>query len=689
MKKTNKENSQMSITTNLQGRLKNTSLKKSHALFPLFEAVINSIHACEERKDIELSKCAIDIQIIRKTKTEEELSLIKNETTKPPLPEIIEFHITDNGIGFNDTNLDSFNTLDSEHKEKKGCKGIGRLLWLKAFEQVEISSQFKENNTFYCRHFHFTKETGITPELPEKKESFDHNFKTVVKLLNFKTSYREAARKTTSAIANDLLEHCLLYFFNNSCPVITIIDNEMNEEISLTDLFYEIKTNEVIQENFSCEKSNFKLYIVKTRKSIAHTIHYCAANRLVKKIDLSGKIDGLYKNLQDKNGKFSCLCFLSSPYLDEKVRQERTDFDIEEKSDPQHNLLGEPTIEDINKKIYSILENTFKDSIEQNKKLGQIRLQNFVKDNPKYKTILKYCSNLNIDPELKDKDIDLILYKEKIKLEDEIKKDNGNISSIPQKFSEQYTQNLNHYLSLIDDVSKSTLAEYISHRKIVIDFFEKAINSFKNEQSMDEYELEKIVHSLIMPLKTTHNETNFDTANLWLIDDNLTFYSYLSSDLPLNRCELIDTKESKRPDILGINFFDNPLLVNNTNEENLAAIKIIEIKRPMRDNYTTDDNPIDQVLDYLTKIRKGKIKDHRGRRVTSNINSPAFCYILADVEKTLKERAMRFGLTITEDQLGFFGFNANYNAYIEIIGFDKLLKIAKQRNKVFFDKLGL
>lgn len=50
---------------------------------------------------------------------------------------------------------------------------------------------------------------------------------------------------------------------------------------------------------------------------------------------------------------------------------------------------------------------------------------------------------------------------------------------------------------------------------------------------------------------------------------------------------------------------------------------------------------------------------------------------------------MRFGLTITEDQLGFFGFNANYNAYIEIIGFDKLLKIVKQRNKVFFDKLGL
>ncbi len=410
-------------------------------------------------------------------------------------------------------------------KKKKDVKELEDFYGLRLLNKLKCLANSKKIIHFIADIFILQKKQELPQSSRKKKESFDHNFKTVVKLLNFKTSYREAARKTTSAIANNLLEHCLLYFFNNSCPVITIIDNEMNEEISLTDLFYEIKTNEVIQENFFCEKSNFKLYIVKTRKSIAHTIHYCAANRLVKKIDLSGKIDGLYKNLQDKNGKFSCLCFLSSPYLDEKVRQERTDFDIEEKSDPQHNLLGEPAIEDINKKIYSILENTFKDSIEQNKKLGQIRLQNFVKNNPKYKTILKYCPNLNIDPELKDKEIDLILYKEKIKLEDEIKKDNGNISSIPQKFSEQYTQNLNHYLSMIDDVNKSTLAEYISHRKIVIDFFEKAISSFKNTQNIDEYELEKIVHSLIMPLKTTHNGTNFDTANLWLIDDNLTFYS--------------------------------------------------------------------------------------------------------------------------------------------------------------------
>ena len=35
----------MNIMTNLPGRIRNTNLPKSHALLPLFEAVVNSIHA--------------------------------------------------------------------------------------------------------------------------------------------------------------------------------------------------------------------------------------------------------------------------------------------------------------------------------------------------------------------------------------------------------------------------------------------------------------------------------------------------------------------------------------------------------------------------------------------------------------------------------------------------------------------
>jgi hypothetical protein len=46
-------------------------------------------------------------------------------------------------------------------------------------------------------------------------------------------------------------------------------------------------------------------------------------------------------------------------------------------------------------------------------------------------------------------------------------------------------------------------------------------------------------------------------------------------------------------------------------------------------------------------------------------------------------------LTSTNDHLGYFGYNPNYKAYIEVISFDQLLNSAKERNRAFFDKLGL
>lgn len=39
----------MSLNTSLKGRLRNANLPQSHALFPLFEAVVNSIHSIDER----------------------------------------------------------------------------------------------------------------------------------------------------------------------------------------------------------------------------------------------------------------------------------------------------------------------------------------------------------------------------------------------------------------------------------------------------------------------------------------------------------------------------------------------------------------------------------------------------------------------------------------------------------------
>ncbi len=55
----------------------------------------------------------------------------------------------------------------------------------------------------------------------------------------------------------------------------------------------------------------------------------------------------------------------------------------------------------------------------------------------------------------------------------------------------------------------------------------------------------------------------------------------------------------------------------------------------------------------------------------------------------VKERCDILGLTHTSDYDGYFGYNKNFQAYIEVISFDRLLNSAKQRNRAFFDKLGL
>ena len=54
---------------------------------------------------------------------------------------------------------------------------------------------------------------------------------------------------------------------------------------------------------------------------------------------------------------------------------------------------------------------------------------------------------------------------------------------------------------------------------------------------------------------------------------------------------------------------------------------------------------------------------------------------------SLKEDAKFSGLRITPDGEGYFGYIPDPGAYIEVISFDKLLRDAKERNQILFDKL--
>ncbi len=71
-------------------------------------------------------------------------------------------------------------------------------------------------------------------------------------------------------------------------------------------------------------------------------------------------------------------------------------------------------------------------------------------------------------------------------------------------------------------------------------------------------------------------------------------------------------------------------------------------------------------------------------------NTTFYGYVICDLTpkvETWLEREKNF--KPMPDRLGWFQWLENINLYVEVISWDKLLKDAKMRNQIFFQKLGI
>jgi len=118
-------------------------------------------------------------------------------------------------------------------------------------------------------------------------------------------------------------------------------------------------------------------------------------------------------------------------------------------------------------------------------------------------------------------------------------------------------------------------------------------------------------------------------------------------------------------------------------------VVIVEFKRPARDDYSDEENPINQVYRYIKLIRDGKAFDRRGRPINVSPQIPFYAYIIADITPTLRDQAAFSGFQPNHDNTGFFTFNPQLRAYVEMMSFDNLVLNAERRNQYFFDQLNL
>ena len=139
----------------LAGRVRNTPLVCSKALFPVFEAVINSIDAIHEARangQLQPGQGRITIRLERDAA---EPRMKSDDGDDIVLNAVQNVAITDDGVGFTDVHFRSFCTSEMTQKLNLGGRGIGRLLWLKAFDHAEVESTFPGSEGRSQRVFEF------------------------------------------------------------------------------------------------------------------------------------------------------------------------------------------------------------------------------------------------------------------------------------------------------------------------------------------------------------------------------------------------------------------------------------------------------------------------------------------------------------------------------------------------------
>jgi len=673
------------IGTNLRGRVRNVSLAPSNGLMPLFEAVINSIHAIEE------AGRAPDEGRIRMEIKRSAPRLALNPDDGDVQGEIDGFSITDNGAGFDEKNFESFRTLDSEYKVTKGGRGVGRLLWLKAFEHVSVESVLREpDGTYRRRTFTFSAASGVSGGVPDLIEGRAQR-RTTITLGGFRERYRQQSYKTAASIGVAIVEHCLWYFVRpGGIPKITIGDD--GAVLHLDEVYEQLMHASAVPQQLRIKEEILQLLHVKLRakSNAAHVVAYCADDRVVTTEKLAGRIPGVHGRLSDDNGEFVYACYVSSPTLDKAARPERNSFELAEEPGElfRNTDVG---FDDIRRAVRDAVSTHLMNQIQDARQRTTERVTNYANDvAPRYRPVLKRISvdDLGLDPHVSDKELELALHRQLAEIERKMIADGHDLLA-PQiaETAEDYTRRVADYLKTVEDIKKSDLANYVAHRRVVIELLREAIK----RRADGSYQREDLIHTLIMPMIKDSTEVMLDNCNLWLVDERLAFHDYLASDKPLVSIPITGSTSRTEPDLIALNAFDNPVMVSETGTPPYAAITIIELKKPMRGGGSTEeDDPVQQALNYLHRIRTGKVTTADGRPIPNAESIPGFCYVICDISPFVNDRCvLTHDLAMTSDGMGFFGYRNGYGAYVEVISYDRLVKAAIERNRAFFDKLGL
>ena len=308
------------ISRTASGKLAKPS-NNSQGLQPLFEAVSNAMFAVEDRQNVSRPQRPCRCP---------------DHRTKDPARVMIE--VEDNGIGLDGPRYEAFCIVDTDFKKAKGGKGVGRLFWLDAFNQIRVESSYSEEGVDKRRAFRFelNNDEQIVPDNPEGVAA--DRYGTLVQFAGLRAAeYIHHFPKRADTFLRYFTAHFIADFLMGNGPevVVQIGDQiaQFPKEVSDLVISKSLKTGDFDTEDFGT--LSIVGFLCRPEASTGldgnHQLHLLADGRTVELRKIDNLLGMRSLSAQGEGGLFVHGC-VTSGYLDKRVNEGRTAFNIPEKT---------------------------------------------------------------------------------------------------------------------------------------------------------------------------------------------------------------------------------------------------------------------------------------------------------------------------------------------------------------------
>lgn len=548
------------MTLDIRGSLKNTKMSSNQ--YVVFEELIAN---------------AIDSFLIRKHDTPSDLSLcVEIDVNFSPADmfgdqESMSVSCKDNGCGLGEDQLKAFLTMDTSYKDDLPisgigkCKGAGRIQFFHRFSELSIDSTYRDGSDVIRRKMRYSEpQKQIDADDFHSSSGSEDAIGTMIRLEKFKESarVRVAHGEALSSLfsAPTLKKQMLVAFLLRLVGLDSRLgdfeikfltrhwkEGEQSELLKRSDLptvtaerVVEVEERDPATGDGLGIHQSFKLshYQLDAEQYDLpkNAIAFCAKSSPVK--DITTRYLRTRTEQNNPVDGFHHIVLIESDYLDQRVNEQRDDFDNIPAEIPSGDMFSSEKLSYA--AIYDAIDPVIEQMVapaEWNKEevLNKITDQFGISE-----AMLQDTSTRIVFGESAQAIAERVLKKYQERVVDET----AAIFNLKEEIiraepdSEEFRAKINElswrYTSSLKNFDMANLSQLVVRRAAIVQILDLACGKNLAMQAIADGSRrkdERIIHSIFFPMHK--DSTEFSDHDIWLLSEEFHYYDYIASDMPL------------------------------------------------------------------------------------------------------------------------------------------------------------